>query len=72
MACRIGAATGRSWRRAYLAHTIVATEFAEQKARELFGRDDVPQTLLVHTIAINAITWTRCSARLVARRYRFP
>jgi peptidoglycan-N-acetylglucosamine deacetylase len=55
----------------YLAHTLAATEFAEQKARELFGRDDVPQTLLIHTIAINADHLDALLGRLVARGYRF-
>jgi peptidoglycan/xylan/chitin deacetylase (PgdA/CDA1 family) len=56
---------------AYLAHTIAATGFAEQKARELFGRDDVPQTLLVHTMAINADHLDALLGRLAARGYRF-
>jgi peptidoglycan/xylan/chitin deacetylase (PgdA/CDA1 family) len=55
----------------YLAHTIAATEFAERKARELFGRDDVPQTLLVHTMAINADHLDALLGRLAARGYRF-
>lgn len=55
----------------YLAHTIAATEFAERKARELFGRDDVPQTLLIHTMAINADHLDALLDRLVARGYRF-
>jgi hypothetical protein len=56
---------------AYLAHTMAATEFAERKARELFGRDDVPQTLLVHTMAINADHLDALLARLGERGYRF-
>jgi peptidoglycan-N-acetylglucosamine deacetylase len=56
---------------AYLAHTIAATEFAEQKALELFGREDVPQTLLVHTMAINADHLDALLGRLAARGYRF-
>jgi peptidoglycan-N-acetylglucosamine deacetylase len=55
----------------YLAHTMAATDFAEQKARELFGRDDVPQTLLIHTMAINADHLDALLGRLVARGYRF-
>jgi peptidoglycan/xylan/chitin deacetylase (PgdA/CDA1 family) len=56
---------------AYLAHSHAATVFAEDKARELFGRDDVPQTLLIHTRAINADHLDALLARLVARGYRF-
>jgi peptidoglycan-N-acetylglucosamine deacetylase len=56
---------------AYLAHTLAATAFAEDKARELFGRDDVPQTLLIHTRTINADHLDALLARLVARGYRF-
>jgi peptidoglycan/xylan/chitin deacetylase (PgdA/CDA1 family) len=55
----------------YLAHSLAATEFAERKARELFGRDDVPQTLLIHTMAINADHLDALLERLVARGYRF-
>jgi peptidoglycan/xylan/chitin deacetylase (PgdA/CDA1 family) len=55
----------------YLAHSLAATEFAEQKARELFSRDDVPQTLLIHTMAINADHLDALLDRLVARGYRF-
>ena len=56
---------------AYLAHTLAATAFAEAKAQELFGRDDVPQTLLIHTRTINAEHLDALLARLVARGYRF-
>jgi peptidoglycan/xylan/chitin deacetylase (PgdA/CDA1 family) len=56
---------------AYLAHTEAATAFAEAKARELFGRDDVPQTLLLHTMAINADHLDALLARMAARGYRF-
>ncbi|HUF46272.1 MAG TPA: polysaccharide deacetylase family protein [Vicinamibacterales bacterium] len=55
----------------YLSHTIAATGFAERKARELFGRDDVPQTLLIHTMAINADHLDALLGRLVARGYSF-
>lgn len=56
---------------AYLAHTLAATVFAEEKARELFGRDDVPQTLLIHTRTINADHLDALLASLAARGYRF-
>lgn len=56
---------------AYLAHTKAATEFAEAKARELFGRDDVPQTILLHTMAINADHLDALLAQVAARGYRF-
>jgi peptidoglycan-N-acetylglucosamine deacetylase len=56
---------------AYLAHTEAATAFAEAKARELFGRDDVPQTLLLHTMAINVDHLDALLARMAARGYRF-
>jgi peptidoglycan/xylan/chitin deacetylase (PgdA/CDA1 family) len=56
---------------AYLAHTMAATAFAESKARELFGRDDVPQTLLIHTMAINVDHLDALLGQLRARGYRF-
>lgn len=56
---------------AYLTFTLAATAFAEGKARELFGRDDVPQTLLIHTRTINADHLDALLARLAARGYRF-
>jgi peptidoglycan/xylan/chitin deacetylase (PgdA/CDA1 family) len=56
---------------AYLTFTIEATDFAEKKARELFGRDDVPQTLLIHTRTINADHLDALLDRLAARGYRF-
>jgi peptidoglycan/xylan/chitin deacetylase (PgdA/CDA1 family) len=55
----------------YLAHSMAATVFAERKARELFGRDDVPQTLLIHAMAINADHLDALLGALVARGYRF-
>jgi peptidoglycan/xylan/chitin deacetylase (PgdA/CDA1 family) len=56
---------------AYLAHTRAATDFAEDKARELFARDDVPQTLLLHTMAINADHLDALLGQMAARGYRF-
>jgi len=56
---------------AYLAHTIAATAFAEAKAAELFRRDDVPQTLLIHTLALNADALDRLLTLLEGRGYRF-
>lgn len=58
-------------REAYLAHTLEATAFAEQKAAEIFGRDDVPQTLLVHTNDLNADALDALLGALAARGYRF-
>ena len=55
----------------YLAHAMAATVFAENKARELFGRDDVPQTLLIHTMSINADHLDALLGALAARGYRF-
>jgi peptidoglycan/xylan/chitin deacetylase (PgdA/CDA1 family) len=68
---RADAATRARLADAYLAHTIAATAFAEAKARELFGRDDVPQTLLIHTMAINADHLEALLDRLANRGYRF-
>lgn len=56
---------------AYLAHTAAATAFAEAKARELFGRDDVPQTLLIHTLALNADALDALLKMFEGRGYRF-
>ncbi|MEO5822522.1 MAG: polysaccharide deacetylase family protein [Vicinamibacteraceae bacterium] len=56
---------------AYLDHTIAATAFAEAKARELFGRGDVPQILLIHANAINADTLPGLVGGLSNRGYRF-
>jgi peptidoglycan/xylan/chitin deacetylase (PgdA/CDA1 family) len=58
-------------RDAYIAHTAAATAFAEAKAAELFGRDDVPQTLLIHTMAINADALDGLLTMLEGRGYRF-
>lgn len=56
---------------AYLAHTTAVTAFAERKAAEIFGRDDVPQTLLVHTNALQAEALPALLAAMAARGYRF-
>ena len=56
---------------AYLSHTAAATAFGEAKAVELFGRDDVPQTLLIHTIALNADALDDLLKMLEGRGYRF-
>jgi peptidoglycan/xylan/chitin deacetylase (PgdA/CDA1 family) len=56
---------------AYLAHTAAVTAFAEAKALELFGRDHVPQTLLIHTLAINADALDALLAMFERRGYRF-
>jgi hypothetical protein len=58
-------------RDAYVAHTVAATAFAETKAAELFGRDDVPQTLLIHTMAINADALDALLTTFESRGYRF-
>jgi peptidoglycan/xylan/chitin deacetylase (PgdA/CDA1 family) len=55
----------------YLAHTASATAFAEAKAAELFGRDDVPQVLLIHTLALNADGLDALLAMFEGRGYRF-
>ncbi len=65
-------AAGRArLREAYLAHTAAAAAFAEAKARELFGRDDVPQTLLIHTLALNADALDALLTMFEGRGYRF-
>jgi peptidoglycan/xylan/chitin deacetylase (PgdA/CDA1 family) len=56
---------------AYLAHTIAATAFAEAKAAELFGREDVPQTLVIHALTLNADGLDRLLTLLEGRGYRF-
>jgi len=56
---------------AYLAYTIAATAFAEAKAAELFGRDDVPQTLLIHALSLNADGLDRLLTLLEGRGYGF-
>jgi peptidoglycan/xylan/chitin deacetylase (PgdA/CDA1 family) len=56
---------------AYLAHTAAATAFAEAKAAELFGRADVPQTLLIHTLALNADALDAMLTMFEGRGYRF-
>lgn len=56
---------------AYLTHTAAVTAFAERKAAEIFGRDDVPQTLLIHTNALQARALPALLAAMAARGYRF-
>jgi peptidoglycan/xylan/chitin deacetylase (PgdA/CDA1 family) len=56
---------------AYLAHTAAVTGFAEAKAVELFGREHVPQTLLIHTLAINADALEPLLTMFEGRGYRF-
>jgi peptidoglycan/xylan/chitin deacetylase (PgdA/CDA1 family) len=65
------AATRARLRETYLEHTLAATAFAERKASELFGRDDVPQVLLIHTNALNGALLDALLARLHSRGYRF-
>jgi peptidoglycan/xylan/chitin deacetylase (PgdA/CDA1 family) len=55
----------------YLSHTLAATAFAETKAAELFGRDGVPQVLLIHTLALNADALETLLTRFEGRGYRF-
>jgi peptidoglycan/xylan/chitin deacetylase (PgdA/CDA1 family) len=57
-------------RDAYLEFTLAATEFAEQIAPQIFGRD-IPQTLLIHANDITADTLDALLQRLEARGYRF-
>jgi peptidoglycan/xylan/chitin deacetylase (PgdA/CDA1 family) len=57
-------------RDAYLDYTIAATEFAEQIAPQIFGRD-IPQTLLIHTNDLNADCLDEMLKRFEARGYRF-
>jgi hypothetical protein len=40
-------------RDAYLDYTLAATEFADRISPQIFGRE-IPQTLLLHAIDINA------------------
>jgi len=56
---------------AYLAHTAAVTAFAERKAAEIFGRDDVPQTLLIHANALQAEALPALLTAMTARGYRF-
>jgi len=58
-------------RDAYITYTLAATAFAEEKAAELFGRDDVPQVLLIHANLIQAETLGTLLDRLQGRGYRF-
>ena len=55
----------------YLVHTAAAAAFAEAKAAELFGRDDVPQTLVIHTLALNADALDALLTLFEGRGYRF-
>ncbi|MGE0124009.1 MAG: M14 family zinc carboxypeptidase [Vicinamibacterales bacterium] len=56
---------------AYLDHAEAVTAFAEAKAVEIFARDDVPQTLLIHANRLHARFMDQLLARLAARGYRF-
>jgi peptidoglycan/xylan/chitin deacetylase (PgdA/CDA1 family) len=58
-------------RDSYFELTFAATDFAERKARELFGRDDVPQVLVIHANALNAELLGPMLERYAARGYRF-
>ena len=68
---RADAETRARLREAYISYTLAATEFAEAKAAELFGRQDVPQVLLVHTNQVNADALGTLLDRFQARGYRF-
>jgi peptidoglycan/xylan/chitin deacetylase (PgdA/CDA1 family) len=68
---RADAETRAKLRDAYIEHTLAATSFAEEKAAELFGRDDVPQVLLIHTNLINGDALGTLLDRFQARGYRF-
>lgn len=57
-------------RSAYLDFTLAATEFAEQVAPNIFGRE-IPQTILLHANDINADCLDDLLRRLEARGYRF-
>jgi peptidoglycan/xylan/chitin deacetylase (PgdA/CDA1 family) len=58
-------------RDSYLELTFAATAFAERKANELFGRDDVPQVLLIHANRLNADLLGTVLEGYAARGYRF-
>jgi peptidoglycan/xylan/chitin deacetylase (PgdA/CDA1 family) len=64
-------ATQARLRETYIAHTLAATAFAEAKAAELFGRDDVPQVLLIHANLIQAEMLGTLLERFEGRGYRF-
>jgi peptidoglycan-N-acetylglucosamine deacetylase len=55
---------------AYVEHTLGAVEYCEALARDTFGRE-VPQVLLVHANATNAMVLGEVLDRLSARGYRF-
>ncbi|HEX3250466.1 MAG TPA: polysaccharide deacetylase family protein [Pyrinomonadaceae bacterium] len=63
-------ALAKRLRDAYLDFTIAATEFAEKISPQVFGRE-IPQTLLIHSNALNADTLDEMLQRFAARGYRF-
>lgn len=68
---RDDAARRQRVRDAYLAYTLDVTAFAERMAAQVFGRDDVPQTLLIHSNDLHADLLDPLLGALVARGYRF-
>ncbi len=67
---RKNSALARSVRDAYLKHLEAATEFAEHISQEVFGHE-IPQTLLIHSSALNAEALGDVLAIYVRRGYRF-
>jgi peptidoglycan/xylan/chitin deacetylase (PgdA/CDA1 family) len=65
------AGTRARLRETYVAHTLAATAFAEEKAAELFGRQDVPQVLLIHANQMQAEMLGTLLERFEGRGYRF-
>ena len=63
-------ATATRLRHAYVDFAMAATEFAEQIAPQVFGRE-IPQTLLLHANDIGADTLDDLLSRLERRGYRF-
>lgn len=57
-------------RDSYIEHTIAATAFAEVISPQILGRE-VPQTLLLHSNALNADCLDTILTRYEARGYRF-
>ena len=57
-------------RNAYLDFTLAATEFAENVAPKIFGRD-IPQTLLIHANQLNADALDEMLRRFEVRGYHF-
>jgi peptidoglycan/xylan/chitin deacetylase (PgdA/CDA1 family) len=55
---------------AYVEFVIAATEFAENKAQEIF-RQNIPQTLLIHANDLNADTLDRMLVELESRGYLY-